>query len=153
MKKTYVTAFALTTVFIYLLSCSGTRSRTPSAIGLLPLEGYQPAPTVLTTDTSYRVFRSEEAFNRNFAATAQGTRRPAFEGQAVVAILLKAAPAVPLRFERAEVVGTAIHVFAQACTQPDCIAGQAVLATIPNVGRAREVQFFVDGRSVSRQPY
>ncbi|MDQ3277361.1 MAG: hypothetical protein M3Q06_03485, partial [Bacteroidota bacterium] len=104
--------------------------------------GSEPA-----ADTVYRVIRSEAVFNEIFRATDASARRPGFSGQTVVAILLKEAPAIPLQFTKAEVAGYIIHVYAQPCSSNNCGSSRVVLATIPNVGSARSVRFFVGGES------
>lgn len=124
-------------------ACSTTRQTIPSPIGLLPLDGYEYSASTLATDTVYRIIRNEADFDAAFRAASASVRRPAFQGQTVVAFLLKTAPSMPLQFSRAEKQGKVVNVYAQTCS--GCSGGRAVLATIPNVGDARSVRFFVNG--------
>ena len=131
-----------------LFSCSTTRHPVPSRIGLLPLDAYNYSGSNLEADTVFRVFRNETVFNATFAATNTAARRPAFQGQTVVAIIMKSAPVTPLHFSRAEVAGKVINIYAQPCT--GCSSSRVVMATIPNVNDARSVQFFINEESKAR---
>jgi len=131
-----------------LISCS-TAQKTPSRIGLVPLEFYvsRQAPPA---DTSYTVYRSEALFNAAFQP-GTASRRPDFNGQTAVAIVLPATPsAMALRFDRAEIVGNTMHVYAQSCTagsDAGCIATPGILATTPRSGNVKSVNFWVNGIS------
>lgn len=131
--------------FFIVLSCSTLKS-TPSQIGLLPLTGFRYLPENMITDTIYKVYQREEVFSNQFTAL-EGAKHPAFDGQWVVAVLLPAAATSSLRFEKAEVVGNTVNVYAQTCTTANCNSDQAVLATIPRVSNARRIQFFINGQS------
>ncbi|HEY1021441.1 MAG TPA: hypothetical protein VGE06_03980 [Flavisolibacter sp.] len=131
-------------VFAFLqYACSSTRQTVPSPIGLLPLDAYEYSGSILATDTVYRIIRNDADFDAAFQASSASVRRPAFYGQTVVAILLKTTPSVPLQFSRAEKQGKVVNVYAQTCS--GCSSSRVVLATIPNVGDARSVRFFVNG--------
>ena len=132
-------------LFVLLFSCSASRKAVPSQIGLLPLDGYSYnySGTESVTDTVFRVIQDEAGFNASFQTNYSTVRRPAFNGQTVVAIVMKSMPATPLHFSRAEVVGKAINVYAQPCTT--CNRSNVVAATIPNVGNAQTVRFFING--------
>jgi hypothetical protein len=151
MQKIFNLLNAMAMLFFtsLLFACSSSRTATSSQIGLLPLESYNYTGESLTADTMYRVIRSEDVFTANFNAADAAARKPGFSGQTVVAILMKAA-ATPLKFTRAEVAGRIINVYAQTCSGADCPSRSAVLATIPKVGSARAVQFFINGESKAR---
>lgn len=124
-------------------ACSSTRQTVASPIGLLPLDAYEYSGSILAADTVYRIIRNDADFDATFKAVSASVRRPAFNGQTVVSILLKTAPSVPLQFSRAENQGKVVNVYAQTCS--GCSNSRAVLATIPNVGDARSIRFFVNG--------
>lgn len=132
---------------LLLFSCGSTRPLVPSQIGLLPLEGYsyRYAPGEGEPDTLFRVIRDEALFNASFVASNAGVRRPAFSGQTVVALVMRSVPATALHFSRAAVVGKQINVYAQPCAA--CTKSNVVAATIPNVGHAQTVRFYIDGES------
>ena len=138
-----------TVLLIAFLSCGTVRNATPSRIGLLPLGGYQLTAAPVQSDTSYQVVRSDEALRARFTPTA-GARMPGFNGQMVVAIIFKNPVTTPLQFERAEVRGNTIHVYAVTCTGANCSQDQALLATIPKVGNAAAVQFLINGENKQR---
>lgn len=110
----------------------------------MSLEGYRFKQTDMTADTTYTVYQREETFNSQFAASGDAVRRPGFDGQWVVAILLPAVT-TPLRFERAEMAGRTVNVYAQTCTGTDCSNTPSILATVPKAGNARSVRFFING--------
>ncbi len=132
---------------VFLFSCGSSRPVLPSQIGLMPLEGYRYryAPGESEPDTLFRVVREEASFNASFEASNATVRRPGFNGQTVIAIVMKSVPATALHFSRAEIVGKEINVYAQPCAT--CTRSNVVAATIPNVGNAQTVRFFVDGVS------
>lgn len=143
-KQNFGFFFLLFVLTLLQFACSSTRQAVPSQIGLLPLDGYEFTAGNPVTDTAYRVIRSEADFDASFRAAASA-RRPAFHGQTVVAIVLKTAPSTPLHFSRAEKEGRMINVYAQTCTE--CSSSRAVMATIPTVGDARSVRFFINGEN------
>jgi hypothetical protein len=63
----------------------------------------------------------------------------------VVAILFKNVVTAPLQFEKAEVAGSIMNVYAVTCTVQTCGSSQAVLATTPKVGSIKSVQFIING--------
>lgn len=132
-------------LLLFIVSCTTVRNTSPSPIGLVSLTGYRYTAQPLTADTTYRIYQRQEDFDRQFSASGEVTRQPGFSGQWVVAILLKETPALPLRFERAELNGSAINVYAQPCTGTECDNNPVILATIPRSGSARHVRFFVNG--------
>ena len=148
MKRSLLQRFSvlvLSTVIFLLFACSSSRQASPSRIGLVPLGAYSFQGDDLVMDTVYRIIQNEDLFNAGFSAANASARRPGFDGQMVVAIIMKTAPATPLRFTGADVSGNVVNVYAQPCTGDDCENSRAVLATIPKVGNARTVQFFVNG--------
>jgi hypothetical protein len=145
MNTLFYRNFAALLFSFFLFSCTAQRNSTPSAIGLVPLQDYRYAMNSLPTDTVYSIYKSEETFNSQFAASSAAVRRPGFDGQWVVAIVLPTETATPLRFERAEVVGKTVNVYAQTCTDAACRNSPAILATIPKVGSALAVRFFING--------
>lgn len=140
---------SLSTALFIFLSCGTVHTTTPSRIGLLPLNDYQLTSAPLQSDTSYQVIRSDEAFRGRFSSTA-AARVPDFNGQMVVAIVFKNPVTTPLQFEKAEVTGSTINVYAVTCTKANCSQGQALLATIPKVGNAATVQFVINGVNKQR---
>ncbi|HEV7333415.1 MAG TPA: hypothetical protein VGN63_20440 [Flavisolibacter sp.] len=144
-KRHFIFSLVIVSVSILQYACSGTRNAMPSKIGLLPLEAYDYTGSNPEADTVFRVIQNEIMFDASFRATSASARQPAFQGQTVVAIVMRAAPPTPLHFSRAEVSGTAINVYAETCT--GCDRTRAVVATIPNVGNVRLVRFFIGGES------
>lgn len=134
-------------LFVLLFSCSASRKAVASQIGLLPLDGYSYnySNSEREADTLFRVIRDEALFNNSFHTSNSTARRPAFSGQTVVAIVMKSTPAIPLRFSRAEVVGKEVNVYTQPCTA--CGNSKVLAATIPNVGNAHTIRFFINGEN------
>lgn len=136
------------TAMTALLSC-GTAQKMPNRIGLIPLENYtsRQAPPA---DTSYMVYRTETAFDAAFQP-GTASRRPDFSGQTTVALVLPATPSgTALRWDRAEVEGNTMHVYAQSCTlgtDAGCLASPNLLATTPRSGNVKRVAFWVNGIS------
>ena len=126
------------------ISCSTSRSKVPSRIGITPLQHYSLADNNNVQDTTYKVFRTDEEFTKTFITFSTGAKKPGFSGQIAVAILSKNPSS--LRFQRAEHSGPRINIYAQSCTtaQPNCITGTVFLATVPKVSNAKSVQFFID---------
>jgi hypothetical protein len=145
MKRNFAAWPVLISLSI-LVSCASGRNAAPAQIGISPLEPYRPNTSQSVTDTIYKVVTSQEDFNNSFVAVTGTAKQPAFNGQTVVAVLLKDASS--LRFERAEFTGPTINVYVQSCnaaTTSDCRSGTLFLAAIPKVGSAKRVQFFVNG--------
>ena len=140
--------FPALAVTLLLLSC-GTAQKMPNRIGLIPLENYvsRQAPPA---DTTYAIYRTEVAFDLAFAP-GTASRRPDFSGQTTVAIVLPAVPAGnALRYDRAEIEGATMHVYAQSCTlgtDAGCLASPNLLATTPRSGNVKRVTFWVNGIS------
>lgn len=131
--------------FVLLLAgCEASRPSSPSPIGLVPLLNY--SATTAAPDTAYRVVRTDHELNA-LMTPAAGVVRPDFGGQVAVAIVLPEAAGQGLKFLRAEYVGTRVHVYAETCASGDagCTANRLVAATVPKVGSARTVAFFVNG--------
>jgi hypothetical protein len=145
--KYILPSLAFFALSIFFFSCSSMQTSTPSAIGILPLGQYNYSTVSSPADTLYKVIRTAEEFRASFAQTTAEARQPDFSGQMVIAIIVNEAAGNPLQFEKAETVGTTVNVYARSCEGPDCNRGQAVLATIPRVGNARNVRFFVNGES------
>lgn len=147
MRKQLSAFVAFFTVVVFLSACGSLRETAPSRIGLLPLDSYTLAATALPADTTYRVIRSEEEFRANATPSDAAARQPSFSGQMVVAILFKNAVASPLRFNKAEVAGGTMNVYASTCTGQNCGNSQVLLATTPKVGTVKRVQFIVNGEN------
>ena len=147
MRKQLSAYIVIFTVVIFFSACGTLRETTPSQIGLLPLDSYNLAATTLSADTTYRVIRSEEEFRATATPSDAAARQPAFSGQMVVAILFKNAVTSPLRFDRAELTGSTMNVYASTCTGQNCGSSQAVLATTPRVGSVKRVQFIINGEN------
>lgn len=143
MKKQLFVFFTIA-LSAFLLSCGTVRYAAPFQIGLSPLEEYRPTSASMQEDTAFMVFKNEQAFNTSFSSTSASARQPGFNGQMVVTIVFKNAAVTPLRFEKAEVSGNTINVYTVSC-EAGCKSGQALLATIPKVGNASGLQYFVNG--------
>lgn len=115
----------------------------------MPLEHYVPLHGALTADTTYKVIQNDAAFHQAFGLAAGETpRNPSFNTQMVVAILFRDGFGRSLLFERAEFNGPVINIHARSCT-----GGQGCgipVATIPKVGSAKTVRFFIDGNNTGR---
>ena len=148
MKRNF-SCFLSALVVLLLFSCGTVQNQTPSRIGLSPLPNYSPAPGRFTTDTTFSVYKASADFSGDFSPAAAETRRPDFNGQMVVAMVVRNAAQTALQFDRAEVVGKTINVYAQTCRSQDCPAGPALVATIPKVSEATTVRFFINGESRS----
>jgi hypothetical protein len=149
MKKNTIFCVAFVALLLSFFSCSTVKNTAPTRIGLLPLDNYEYRQE--RTDTVYSIVQTDAEFNQKFRSAGGPVRTPAFTGQVVVAILLKDGSS-PLRLEKAEVVGNTVHVYAQTCPKPDCDKMPTPLtcmATIPKVGNAKTVLFFVNGERKS----
>lgn len=149
MKRSTIVCLLLL-LFVCLYSCVSSRNAEPSRIGVLPLLHYSLSNAQLLNDTTYRVSRTSEEFSADFASSISNSRRPDFSSQMVVAVLLKDANRAGLHFDKAEIVGRTINIYMQSCTSPNeptCMTGSLVMATIPKVGNANKVAFFVNGNS------
>lgn len=149
MKTAVRNAFFFLLITSLLIACSTTMSSAPSPIGLVPLTSYTKINEPNSNDTAYHVIQNEETFAANFKASSADAKKPGFTGQMVVAMLTPQ-PSL-LQFEKAETVGTRINVYLRSCTAAaTCTSSNFFLATIPKVGNARSVQFFVNntGRSI-----
>lgn len=146
MKMAVRNAFYFLLITSLLIACSTTMSSAPTPIGLVPLTSYTKINEPNSDDTAYHVIQNEETFAANFRASSADAKKPGFTGQMVVAMLTPQ-PSL-LQFERAEKVGTRIHVYLRSCTAaPACTSSNFFLATIPKVGNARLVQFFVNNEA------
>jgi hypothetical protein len=146
MKQNF-SCFLSCIVVVLLFSCGTVQNQTPSRIGLSPLQNYSPAPGHFTTDTTFSVYKTSADFSGDFSPAAAEARHPDFNGQMVMAIVVRSAAQPALQFDRAEVAGKTINVYAQTCGSQKCPAGPALLATIPRVGDARAVRFFINGEN------
>jgi hypothetical protein len=144
MKQTSTASLLLLFSACLLFACSASRNQMHSAIGLVPLSNYETVNDDLAEDTAYHVFQNDASFAAVVRATAGDAKKPSFNGQMAVAMLTKL-PSL-LQFERAEFTGNRIHVYLQSCStsQPGCSTSKLFLATVPRVGNARSVQFFVN---------
>jgi len=149
MRKQTVTILLIASFVTGLLSCASSRNAEPSRIGIMPLAEYKVAATQLTADTAYRVLRSNEDFNATFAPSISNARRPDFNSQIVVALLLKEAN-TGLQFSKAEIVEKTVNIYVESCTSSTdegCMKGSVVMATIPKAGNVNKVAFYINGSS------
>jgi len=133
---------------IVVTACSSTRTPTPTAIGIMPLTQYTLKSFDQVTDTTWMAFTNQTEFDAVFNATGPGAKRPDFNAQTVVALILKNAPASPLTFEKLEVAGNTLNVYAATCltpTQTNCIQNQVIMAATAKSGNVKRVQFFMNG--------
>lgn len=156
MKKTRLNACVLLLIGSLLVACGSllvacgsTRNLTPSVIGIVPLTSYSRINSADISDTTYHVIQNEETFSANFRASSADAKKPGFNGQMVVA-LLTPQPSL-LQFDRADHSGPRINIYLRTCTPasslPACNSSNFFLATIPKVGDARSVQFYIDNTS------
>jgi len=141
MRKTYLQAVAILSFAFLLFSCSSSRNQTPSRIGLVPLKNYSLVNDNPPQDTTYMAIQNET----EFANTFTGTEKLDLYGKTAVAIVLK--NAASLQFDSAGYIGSTVNVYAQTCSataQPQCATSKVFLATVPKVGSARTVQFFIN---------
>jgi hypothetical protein len=145
MRRTYL-AITIFSFAVFLFSCSVSRNQTPSRIGLVPLKNYSLANNNTLQDTSYMAIQNEATFANTFT----GPEKLDLYGKTAVAIVLTN-PA-SLQFDSAEYSGSNVNVYAQSCstaTQPPCVTGKVFLATIPKVGGAKTVHFFINNNKRS----
>ena len=124
-----------------ILSCSVSRNQTPSRIGLVPMKNYSLVNNNTVQDTTYMAIQNTTVFSNTFT----GPETLDLYGKTAVAIVLKN-PA-SLQFDSADYVGTNVNVYATTCnpaTEPNCSTGQVFLATVPKVGNAKTVHFFIN---------
>jgi hypothetical protein len=148
MSKAFLRNFFFLSIGCHLLACSASRNQAPSAIGLVPLSNYETVNDDITEDTTYHVFQNDAGLAAVVRATGTDAKKPSFNGQIAVALFTKA-PSL-LQFERAGFIGDQIHVYIRSCTpssQPGCNTNKVFLATLPKVGNARSVQFFVNSEA------
>lgn len=144
MRK-YLSPLAVISSLIIFISCSATRNQTPSVIGLVPLQGYSTVGNKSVQDTTYMAIQNEIDFANAFSPMTASVKKPDFNGQIVVALLLKS-PA-SMRFQGADFIGSQINIRIQSCKAPalpDCNTSSLFLATIPKVGSSKRVQFIID---------
>lgn len=138
-------------ILLTLAGCTSVKETTPSRIGLVSLHHYNLKTGSNVTDTVYRVIQNEDAFNSVLEGATPEVKRPDFNGQMVVAILLKpSTEQTPLLFEKAETVRSTMNVYAQTCSpgmQEGCTSANAIVATTPKVGSVKRVEFFINGAS------
>ncbi|HUC80787.1 MAG TPA: hypothetical protein VMR70_07715 [Flavisolibacter sp.] len=129
----------------FLLSCSASRNATLSTIGLVPLADYTITNNAVK-DTVYRVVRNDADFDALVRATSANAKRPGFDGQMVVALFTEAPSS--LQFVQAGFMGKNVQVYLASCNaaQP-CSTGKVFLATIPKVGSAKRIQFFINNET------
>jgi hypothetical protein len=133
---------------LFFIACSTGRNSSPSRIGIVPLSQYSLAAGQTVTDTTYKVFTNEADFNATIVSSGMDIRRPDFNGQTAIAILLPFSSA--MQFDSAEVVNRSIYVYAWSCTpasSPNCTTGSLFVASVPKVGSATKIQFFINGIS------
>jgi hypothetical protein len=145
-----IAAYSFIVVSILLFAaCGSQQTQRPSAIGILPLQGYE-AIHAASADTTYQLYRTNQSFADAFRQTSSNARKPDLGGQMVVSVQLK--NRTSMQYERAEFIGNRINVFLKTCTasaNPDCVTGYHFLATIPRVGNGRSVQFHINGEGKS----
>ena len=143
MRKIFT---SLLPVVIFLdLACTVNRHITPSSIGLVRLQGFSPAIQTNIQDTMFQVYRNDAEFASAFTASSASTKKPDFNGQMAIAVITKAASSI--FFDKAEVAGNTVNLYLQSCTpsvQSPCQPGNLFLATIPKVGSAKNIAFYVD---------
>ena len=147
MRKPALSSFSFLAIIIVFAACSVVQSKTPNRIGLVPLGQYSLVNKNLAQDTSYMVIQNEAEFGNTFVTSA-GTHKPDLSGKTAVAIVVKNASS--LQFDSADYVGTRINVYAKTCSpgsNATCNSGNVFLATIPKVGSAKSVQFFINNSS------
>jgi hypothetical protein len=148
MKKACPVSALILLVGCFLFSCSASRNQTASAIGLVPLSDYAIVNNNTVDDTTYRVTQSEANFISAVKTISANAKKPSFDGQVVIALFTK--PSSALQFEKSEFTGNRVHVYLRSCipsSQPDCSSNRLFMATIPKVGNARRVQFFVNNEA------
>jgi hypothetical protein len=146
MRKRDVLSATIFCLAFFLLSCSVSRNQTPSRIGLVQLKDYSFVNNNTAQDTSYLAIQNEATFANTFISTS-GTGKLDLYGKTAVAIVLK--NSASLQFDSADYLGVNVNVYAQSCTtstQSNCSTGNVFLATIPKVGNAKTVHFFIDNR-------
>jgi hypothetical protein len=149
MRKIYVSSVAIFCFAVFLISCSVSRNQTPSRIGLVQLKNYSLVNNNTLQDTSYMAIQNETTFTNTFTASA-GTDKLDLYGKTAVAIVLK--NSALLQFDSADYIGANVNVYVQSCnsaSQPNCTTGKLFLATIPKVGSAKTVHFFVNNNKRS----
>ena len=132
---------------IAVLSCVSSRNAEPSRIGIVPLHQFKANEASLNADTLYKVTRNAEEFDASFTSLVGTNTRPDFHAQMAVAMLLKNATTAGLQFEKAEVEGSTVNIYLRSCAgtaTENCLKGNALIATIPKVGSAKKVRFFVN---------
>lgn len=144
MKRTsHTLIFVLAASF--LVACSASRNATLSTIGLVPLADYTTT-NITVKDTAYRVVPNDTDFDALVRATSANAKRPGFDGQMVVALFTEAPSS--LQFVQAGFMGKNVQVYLASCNaaQP-CSTSKVFLATIPKVGSAKRVQFFINNET------
>jgi hypothetical protein len=145
MRKYLLLQLAVVSSLFIFIACSVTRNQTPSVVGLVPLQGYSAVGNKTVQDTTYMAIQNENDFANAFSSSTAGVKKPDFNSQIVVALLLKS-PA-SMRFQGADYIGSQINIRLQSCnapTLPDCNTSSLFLATIPKVGNGKRVQFIID---------
>ena len=133
---------------IVVTSCSSTRTSAPSAIGIMPLTQFTLKSFDQVTDTTWMAFTNQVQFDAVFNSTAPDAKRPDFNAQTVVAMILKSAPSTPMTFEKMEIAGNSLNVYAATCltpTQTNCTQNQVIMAATAKSGNVKRVQFFMNG--------
>ena len=142
----------LSTCVVFLLTaCGSVQQATSTRIGVQPLTGFSLRNENLPADTLYKVFRSDEQFDVHFLAATADVKRPDFRGQTAFAILFRQAPEKnPLVFEKVEIKGSTMMVYAAACapsTGQQCPGGKTMLGATAKSNQVKKVQFFINGES------
>ncbi|RYZ28905.1 MAG: hypothetical protein EOO10_08000 [Chitinophagaceae bacterium] len=145
MIKTHLKAIATLSFAFFLFSCSISRNQTPSRIGLVALKNYSLVNPNSVQDTAYMAIQNET----DFSSTFTGAEKLDLYGKTAVAIILK--NDASLKFDSADYIGSSVNVYAQTCSaasQPQCATGKVFLATIPKVGSAKTVHFFINNNKL-----
>ena len=135
----------------FLTACGAVHKATSTPIGIQPLSNFTLRNENFPSDTVYKVFRSEEQFDAVFAPASPETKKPSFNGQTAFAILFKQASGNnPLRFEKVEISGSTMNVYAVTETPAagtDGSSGKIRLAATAKSDNVKKVQFFINGES------
>ena len=143
MRKTIFLLFTITTLVLFICSCTTSKNQTANRIGLVAVNGYTLRNQEISQDTTFILARNESELSNQFTAT--GTEKLDMYGKTAVAIALKNPAA--LQFDGADFSGDRIRVYVKTCeaaTQPNCLPGKIFLATVPKVGSAKSVQFYIN---------
>jgi hypothetical protein len=116
----------------------------------MPLAQYNLKSFDQVTDTTWMAFTNQAQFDAVFNSMAPDAKKPDFNAQTVVAMILKNAPSTPMAFEKMEIAGNTLNVYAATCltpTQTNCTQNQVIMAATAKSGNVKRVQFFMNGVS------